>query len=102
MKLNWISAGLCLFALAGCSLLPGHETPQQKFFAALARGNGTGASNIWLQMSPEDKAKLQRGEEARPLISKDQAQSELLRHERESSGTDQDQQGVETLPMQQL
>ena len=86
--------------LSGCSLLPNHETPQQQFFAALARGNGTGASNIWLQMSPDDKAKLQRGEGAPPRISKDQAQSELMRHQRESSAVDQDRQGVETLPIQ--
>lgn len=54
----------------GCSLFHRNQkTPQQQFVDALNRGNSVEASRIWLQMSPEDRNKLRRGEGIKPAVS---------------------------------
>jgi hypothetical protein len=54
-------------ALSGCWLFH-RETPQQKLFDALNRGNGPAATQIWLAMSPEDRLKFNRGEGITPAV----------------------------------
>jgi len=54
-----------------CSLFH-RETPQQKLFDALNRGNAPAASQIWLSMSPEDRVKFSRGEGITPAVPPEQ------------------------------
>ncbi len=53
--------------ISGCSLFH-RETPQQKLFDALNRGNAPAASQIWLSMSPKDRVKFSRGEGITPAV----------------------------------
>jgi hypothetical protein len=53
--------------ISACSLFH-RETPQQKLFDALNRGNAPAASQIWLTMSPEDRVKFGRGEGITPAV----------------------------------
>ena len=58
----------------GCSLFHRNQkTPQQKFVDALNRGNSAEASQIWFQMSPDDRNKLRRGEGIKPAVSPEDA-----------------------------
>ncbi|MFZ0888639.1 MAG: hypothetical protein WA005_09320 [Candidatus Binataceae bacterium] len=72
-------AALALIVLAGsiaggCSLFHrNRQTPQQKFVDALNQGNSAEASQIWFQMSPDDRNKLRRGYGITPAVSPDQA-----------------------------
>jgi hypothetical protein len=58
-------------SIGSCSLFH-RETPQQKLFDALNRGNAPAASQIWLSMSPEDRVKFSRGEGIAPAVPPDQ------------------------------
>lgn len=70
--------------IAGCSLFH-RETPQQQFFDALSSGHAAEASQIWLKMSVEDRAKFQRGEGITPRTSPGQVEAEVLRHQADDS-----------------
>jgi redox-sensitive bicupin YhaK (pirin superfamily) len=50
---------------AGCFLFH-KESPQQQYTEALMRGNSMQASQVWLNMSPEDRMKFARGEGIQP------------------------------------
>ncbi len=67
-------------AIAGCSIFH-REPPQQQFFDALSRGHAAEASQIWLKMSVEDRAKFQRGEGITPRTSPEQLEAAILRHQ---------------------
>ena len=66
-----ISAGI-----SACSLFH-RETPQQKLFDALNRGNGPAATQIWLTMSPEDRLRFNRGEGITPAVPPQEAVKRL-------------------------
>ena len=51
---------MLLSATSGCFLCH-KESPQQKYTEALMRGNSMQASQMWLNMSPEDRMKFARG-----------------------------------------
>jgi redox-sensitive bicupin YhaK (pirin superfamily) len=53
---------------AGCSLFHHEETPQQRFLDALNRGHSAEASQIWLNMSPEDRNKFRLGQGLTPAV----------------------------------
>ncbi len=63
---------LLAVALAGCSLFH-HETPQQKMLDALNRGNAAQASQLWHQMSQEDRMKFNRGQGLHPAVPPQEA-----------------------------
>jgi len=67
--MQWRSAWVLIISggLSACWLLH-KETPQQKLFDALNRGNGPAATQIWLAMSPEDRLKFNRGEGITPAV----------------------------------
>jgi hypothetical protein len=48
------------------------ETPQQKLFDALNRGNGVEANQIWFNMSEKNRLKFQRGEGITPAVPPEQ------------------------------
>jgi hypothetical protein len=65
-------------SISACSLFH-KESPQQKLFDALNRGNGPMASQIWLSMSPEDRLKFNRGEGITPAIPPQEVVKTLTR-----------------------
>ena len=71
-----LSAALSLFA-AGCWPWGHGKSPQQEYAEALLHGNAMAASQIWLNMSPEDRLKFSRGEG----ISPDPSQAEDTRRQ---------------------
>lgn len=65
--------------LGGC--WPFNRTPpQQQYFEALKMGNSAQASQLWLQMSPEQRAKFERGEGIRPSVSHEDIQQTIEDH----------------------
>jgi redox-sensitive bicupin YhaK (pirin superfamily) len=83
-----IVIGLCalgaLAALCGCSLFH-RETPQQKFLDALSRGNSAEASQIWLNMSEQDRMKFAHGEGVTPAVPPEKM-NEMLSQMRTEEG----------------
>jgi hypothetical protein len=75
-----------LLAMAsGCSLFHHGESPQQQYAEALKHGNAMQASQVWLNMSPEDRMKFGRGEGIQPdESSKSDVQQMMMKHEAES------------------
>jgi hypothetical protein len=66
-------------ALSGC--WPFNRTPpQQEYFNALKIGNSAQASQIWLHMTPDERAKFGRGENIRPSVSSKDAQQAIDEH----------------------
>jgi redox-sensitive bicupin YhaK (pirin superfamily) len=56
---------ILLSAISGCSYFH-KESPQQQYTEALMRGNSMQASQIWLNMSADDRMKFARGEGVTP------------------------------------
>src|ERR1700719_1136279 len=71
-------------ALSGC--WPFNRTPpQQEYFNALKIGNSAQASQLWLQMTPDQRAKFERGEGIRPSASNKDVQQAIDEHDSEQS-----------------
>jgi hypothetical protein len=71
-----------LATAAGCSLFHHGESPQQQYVEALKRGNAMQASQVWLNMSPDDRMKFGRGEGIKPdESSKNDIQQMMMKHE---------------------
>jgi hypothetical protein len=88
-------AALLMLAAPGCSLFHRHSVPpQQQFINALKSGNGPQANQIWLSMTPEDRANLSHSVELRPPVSKEELQTELARHQAQSPAADAADQGL--------
>ncbi|HVA84131.1 MAG TPA: hypothetical protein VNF28_04465 [Candidatus Binataceae bacterium] len=69
----------CAIALGGC--WPFNRTPpQQEYFNALKMGNSAQASQLWLQMTPDQRAKFERGEGVRPSVSHNDVQQAIDEH----------------------
>lgn len=69
----------CAIAFSGC--WPFNRTPpQQEYFNALKIGNSAQASQLWLQMTPDQRAKFARGEGIRPSVSHDEVQQAIDEH----------------------
>jgi redox-sensitive bicupin YhaK (pirin superfamily) len=92
---------IVLSATSGCSLFH-KKSPQQEYSEALMRGNAMQASQVWLNMSPEDRMKFARGEGFAPDESthKDVQQMMMNRYANEagegSSGGGQMQEQMPT------
>jgi hypothetical protein len=54
--------------------------PQQSYFNALKMGNSAEASQIWLQMTPDQRAQFERGEGVRPSVSHSDVQQAIDQH----------------------
>src|SRR5207249_12202120 len=59
------------------------ETPQQQYLEALSRGNGPEASQIWLNMTPEQKQAFRNGQGMHPMQSKEEIEQQVLRKAQE-------------------
>ena len=73
--------GLCALAatLAGCWPLGHGPTPQQQFIAALARGNGLEAANIWRAMTPRERLEFARSQGINAPASEQETRQAVLR-----------------------
>ena len=95
------SALLVAFAVSasGCFLFH-KKSPQQEYTEALMRGNAMQASQMWLNMSPEDRMKFARGEGFAPdqAEQKKDVQQMLINHYQNQSenGGDQTQEQMPT------
>ncbi len=77
---------LVLSAASGCFLFH-KKSPQQEYTEALMRGNSMQASQVWLNMSPEDRMKFARGEGFQPDEStKKDVQQMMMNHYENQSG----------------
>ena len=69
----------CAIAFSGC--WPFNRTPpQEEYFNALKIGNSAQASQLWLQMTPDQRAKFERGEDIRPSVSNKDVQQAIDEH----------------------
>jgi len=69
-----------LFA-SGCWPWSHHDKPpQQQYAEALTRGNSMQASQIWLNMSPEDRLKFARGEGISPQADEGDVKHQIAHH----------------------
>jgi len=78
----------CAIALSGC--WPFNRTPpQQEYLNALKMGNSAQASQLWLQMTPDQRAQFERGEGIRPGVSHNDVQQAIDEHyaEQEDDGS---------------
>ena len=83
-----------MLAASGCSLFHHGVPPQQQFLDALKRGNGPQANQIWLTMTPDDRANLSHSVELRPPVSKEEVETELARHQAQSPDAAATDQGL--------
>ena len=60
-RLSIVLLTMVLSAASGCSLFH-KKSPQQEYTEAMMRGNAMQASQIWLNMSPDDRMKFARGQ----------------------------------------
>lgn len=67
-------------AASGCFLWHHDKPPQQQYAEALMRGNSMQASQLWLNMSAEDRMKFARGEGIAPDQSKSDAKQQIMNH----------------------
>ena len=76
--------------VAGCALFHRGETPQQQFIEALGRGNSTQASYIWNNMSPQDRAKFERGDGINAKVDPNAVPAQIEDHQVEQAGEDEE------------
>jgi hypothetical protein len=76
---------IVLCAASGCSLFH-KKSPQQEYTEALMRGNAMQASQVWLNMSPEDRIKFARGEGFKPGESTQKDVQEMMMNHANQSG----------------
>ncbi|MGZ6205891.1 MAG: hypothetical protein ACXWMT_13355, partial [Candidatus Binataceae bacterium] len=87
----------CTIAFSGC--WPFNRTPpQQEYFNALKIGNSAQASQLWLQMTPDQRAKFERGEGIRPSVSHDDVQQAIDDHYSEQDDDGPASKHVELAP----
>jgi hypothetical protein len=87
----------CAIALSAC--WPFNRTsPQQGYFNALKTGNSAEASQLWLQMTPEQRADFERGEGIRPSVSHNDVQQAIDEHYAEQDDDGSASKQVELAP----
>jgi len=74
-----------LTATSGCSLFH-KKSPQQEYTEAIMRGNAMQASQVWLNMSPEDRMKFARGEGFKPTESTQKDVQQMMMDHANQSG----------------
>lgn len=86
-----------MITLGGC--WPFNRTPpQQEYFNALKIGNSAQASQLWLQMTPEQRAKFERGEDIRPSVSHNDVQQAIDEHYSEQQDDSSTPKHIELTP----
>ncbi|MFZ0657099.1 MAG: hypothetical protein WBE78_18935 [Candidatus Binataceae bacterium] len=85
-----LAALACAIALAGCWPFGHSATPQQQYLDALNHGHSAEASQIWLNMSPEDRAKWARSEGVSPQVSPDEIKKQVMQHYQDQVGSEQE------------
>jgi hypothetical protein len=79
-------------AISGCWPWHKSESPQQQYAEALMRGNSMQASNIWLNMSPEDRMKFIRGDGINQGDAAEKAaKQEIQQHQNDQPDQDSDE-----------
>ena len=81
----------CAIVLSGCWPF-GHSGPtaQQQYLDALNHGHSAEASQIWLNMSPEDRQKWARSEGVSPQVSPDEIKKHVMQHYEAAAGSEQE------------
>jgi len=93
--------GMIAIALAGCAIVLGgcsSTPPQQEYFEALKRGNSAQASQLWLQMTPDQRTQFERGQGIRPSVSHGDVQQAIDEHYSEQDGDTSAPKQVELAP----
>src|ERR1700704_3555271 len=88
MKMRMRSSILLFtFVLSSGCFLFHKKSPQQQYTEALMRGNSMQASQVWLNMSSEDRMKFARGEGFKPDDSyKKDVQQQMMNHYQDEAG----------------
>jgi hypothetical protein len=89
-----------VLSASGCFFFP-KKSPQQQYTEALIRGNSMQASQIWLNMSPDDRMKFARGEGfKRDESTKKDVQQMMTNHYQNETGegSSGDEQTQEQIP----
>jgi len=87
----------CAIAFSGC--WPFNRTPpQQEYFNALKIGNSAQASQLWLQMTPDQRSEFARGEGIRPSTSTKDVQQAIDEHYAEQDDDGSAPKHVEVAP----
>jgi hypothetical protein len=96
---SWILLFATLSTASGCFLF-NKKSPQQEYTEALMRGNSMQASQVWLNMSPEDRMKFARGEGFKPDDStKKDVEQMMMNHANQSGeGPSNAEQTEEQMP----
>ncbi len=86
-RTSTLALAIVLSAASACSLFD-KKSPQQEYTEALMRGNSMQASQVWLNMSPEDRMKFARGEGFKPddQSAKKDVQRMMMNHYGGQSG----------------
>src|SRR6266851_6085727 len=85
-----------LSMLVSCS---NRTTPQQRYYDALMRGNSANASQVWLQMTPEDRVKFQMGRGLDRQPRQQEVANHIQRHQQHES-SDKDESSASSNPLQ--
>jgi len=81
--------------MAGCWPWHSGPTPQQQYLDALNHGHSAEASQIWLNMTPENREKWARGEGVSPQTSPGEIKQQIMQHYQDQTGGEQEgQSGV--------
>ena len=80
------TALLCLLGLTapGCSLFHHGESQPQQFMNALNRGSSAQASQLWLNMSAQDRADLTHGIGYHKSVNQDEVARAMFKHHQEA------------------
>lgn len=84
--------------VAGCSLFHHGESAPQKFLDALNRGNAAQASQMWLNMSADDREELSHNQGIKPALTQKAMESAIERQQerRAANGvSDPDSTGID-------
>jgi hypothetical protein len=98
MRTSIALLAIALTSTSGCFLFH-KKSPQQEYTEAIMRGNAMQASQIWLNMSPEDRMKFARGEGFKPTESTQKdVQQMMMDHANQSEGPGTGEQMREQIP----
>jgi hypothetical protein len=79
----------CALATGACGCWPWHHsepTPQEQYLHALSRGQSAQASQIWLNMSPQDRIKWDTSQGIQPSASPGEIKTQVMKHYQEQMG----------------
>jgi hypothetical protein len=84
-----LAAVVCALSTGVCGCWPWHHsgpTPQEQYLHALSRGQSAQASQIWLNMSPQDRINWDTSQGISASASPDQIKSQVMKHYQEQMG----------------